>query len=215
DSKASFTAFMDYVNAGREEDGESALKKHIDSLGKHIRELHGKHYAEEYRKRTGRDAVDTVFMFVPSDHALQAALTKKPELWQEAVTNGVLLVSPSTLMVAVHIVDIGWRRVEFNRNTDAILLKAQHLLDAIKEFLSSFDDVGKSLEAARGSWEKARHKLMPTVSGRGATISDSARQMTKLGVKSTPSPKHKAAEKYLYAVEAEDREQPDSTLPNP
>ena len=49
DSTVSLTAFMDYVNAEDETTRQAAMKAHIESLVKHVKELSTKDYSSLFR----------------------------------------------------------------------------------------------------------------------------------------------------------------------
>lgn len=72
DSKMSLKAYADFANAGNEEERRAALKRHVESVRRHVDELSEKKY---YQYITGkRESVDFVVMFIPYDNMLEHAL---------------------------------------------------------------------------------------------------------------------------------------------
>lgn len=72
DSKVSMTAFMDYMQAENPDERKVLLKKHIDSLRKHVNELSTKDYSSYVK--APKKSMDFVVMFVPRAAALWAAV---------------------------------------------------------------------------------------------------------------------------------------------
>ena len=70
DYKVSLTNYEEYFNADNEEQKKIHLKKHIESIRKHIRELSEKKYESLYEI----NAPDYVLMFVPIEPAYLLAL---------------------------------------------------------------------------------------------------------------------------------------------
>ena len=77
DSKVSLTSYEQYSNAETEEERKQYLKKHIDSIKNHIRDLGSKDYPKLY----SINSPDYVLMFVPIEPALITALQEDAEIF--------------------------------------------------------------------------------------------------------------------------------------
>jgi DNA recombination protein RmuC len=155
DAKCSLTAF---VAAGRAEDEaarQAALDAHLASVRAHAKGLAGKRYTEVLRHRT----LDFVMLFVPSEAAFFAALTRDPGLYEEAFRQGVVLTSPTTLMAALRLIAQLWRSERQDQNARRIAEEAGRLLDKLQGFVADLDGVGDRLRQAQDTFDAARGKL--------------------------------------------------------
>jgi DNA recombination protein RmuC len=96
DAKMTLVAYERYFNAEDDYIRESALQEHIASVRNHIRLLGRK----DYQQLPGLRSLDYVLMFIPVEPAFLLALDRQPELITEALKNNIMLVSPTTLLVA-------------------------------------------------------------------------------------------------------------------
>jgi len=158
DSKVSLSAYMDYVNAEDDRDREEALKRHIESVRRHVTELTSRSYQSAYHDQD-RDTLDFVIMFIPNEGSCQLAMSKDVELWQKAFEKRVLIVSPVNLMALLQMIRNYWVKVEQDKNLESILKDAGIMLDRLFDFYEHFDKVGKSLESAQSSYQDAVNKL--------------------------------------------------------
>ncbi len=94
-----------YFNAEDDYTRESALQEHIASVRNHIRLLGRK----DYQQLPGLRTLDYVLMFIPVEPAFLLALDRQPELITEALKNNIMLVSPTTLLVALRTIANLWR----------------------------------------------------------------------------------------------------------
>lgn len=175
DSKVSLTAFVDYMNAGTEEEKASALERHLKSIRKHIDELARK----EYAKKNTRSFADYVLMFMPRDMAFRVALETDQMLWQEAYKKGVLIVTEQTIMPFLKIMQLTWNKFQHDTNTQKITLAAQNMIDRVAAFYDSYTELGRKLKALCGEYNKGITKLQDS----GQSITTSARQVLSLGIR--------------------------------
>ena len=90
DSKVSLIAYQEATTATDDDTRAAAIRRHVDSMRAHVRGLASKNYQELYRLKS----IDFVVMFVPIEPAYMLTLEHAPELWQDAWSRNVLLVSP-------------------------------------------------------------------------------------------------------------------------
>ena len=175
DAKVSLTAYEAYANSETELLREAALKRHLDSVRAHIRELSEKNYQQLY----GLKSLDFVLMFIPVEPAFMLAISHDSELWQDAWKKNVLLVSPSTLLFVVRTVAHLWRQEQQNRNAQEIASRGAELYDKLAGFVEDLDGLGVKLQQAQKAYDGAYNKF---TGGRGNVIRQ-AEMLKELGVK--------------------------------
>ena len=179
DSKVSLTHYERFCSAGDDEERSDYLKQHVLSVRRHIRELSDK----EYHLLGGLRTVDFVLMFVPVEAAFSSAAGAEPELYSEAFDKNIGIVTPSTLLATLRMVQNIWRFEKQNKNAMDISNKAGALYDKFVNFVGDLELVGSRLESTRTAYESAHGKL---VSGRGNLIKR-AEEMKTLGAKTNKS----------------------------
>ncbi len=107
------------------------------------------------------------------------ALDQAPDMMRDAYDRGIIVVSPSTLMVTLRTIKNLWRYADQNRNAQVIAEKAGGLYDQFILYVEALEDVGRHLDKSRDVWESAHKRL---VSGRGNLVRRSE-ELKKLGAK--------------------------------
>ena len=175
DSKVSLTAYEKYCTAGTDEKRKKRLKEHIISVRTHIKALSEKRYEELEGIRT----LDFVLMFMPIEGAFWTAIESEQGLFNEAFNKNIMLVSPSTLLATLRIINNIWRYEDQNKNALIIAKKAGDLFDKFVGFVEVLDDVGQKIDKARESYQTARKRL---IEGRGNLVRRTT-ELRQLGVK--------------------------------
>ena len=179
DSKVSLKAYEQFINGATEDEKVLFLKKHLESLKNHIRDLASKNYPKLY----SINAPDYVLMFVPIEPALISALQEDPEIFNLALSKNIILVSTSTLMATMRTVSFIWQQENQKKNVLEIARQSGALYEKFCGFVTDLDSVGKAIETATKKYEAAQSKLH---SGRGNLIS-SVEKIKKLGAKTNKS----------------------------
>lgn len=107
------------------------------------------------------------------------ALDQAPDMMRDAYDRGIILVSPSTLMVTLRTIKNLWRYADQNLNAQVIADKAGGLYDQFVLYIEALEDVGRHLDKSQEAWGTAHKRL---VSGRGNLIRRSE-ELKKLGAK--------------------------------
>lgn len=157
DSKVSLTAFVDYCSAQDEIEKQLALKRHIQSIRAHYKELQRKNYSSYIK--SPRISLNYVIMFVPNESAMQLALYEDSSLWREAFENGVFITSEQNLLALLRMIQLAWAQVHQASNQQEIFEAVNKLLDRVAEFIKRYEDIGKKIESLQGSYEDTRKKL--------------------------------------------------------
>ena len=175
DSKVSLTAYEKYCSADTDEKREKRLKEHLFSIRTHIKALSDKRYEE----LEGISTLDFVIMFLPIEGAFWAAIESEQELFNEAFDKNIMLVSPSTLLATLRIINNIWRYEDQNKNALVIAKKAGDLYNKFVGFVEALDDVGQKLDKAQDSYKTARDRLSK---GKGNLVRRTE-ELKQLGVK--------------------------------
>ncbi|UFQ99614.1 DNA recombination protein RmuC [Pseudomonas wenzhouensis] len=163
DAKVSLSAYQQYVAAVDEPIRQQALKQHLISLRSHLKGLSGK----DYQRLEGLHSLDFVLLFVPIEAAFAAALQAEPELFQAAFEQQVVIVSPTTLLATLRVIDSLWRQERQGQNAREIAERAGQLYDKFVAFVADLDEMGSRLQQLDKAYASARNKL---VDGRGNLI---------------------------------------------
>ncbi len=174
DAKMSLTAYENYFNAEDEQLISTALRGHINSVRNHIKDLGRK----DYHKLNGLRSLDYVLMFIPLEPAYLIALREAPDLIDEGLRNNVLLVCPSTLLVAVRTINNFWRYERQSQNAQVIADRAAKMYDKMRLFVDDMQILGQSLNKAQLNYQLAIKKLSD---GKGNLISQ-AESLKELGI---------------------------------
>lgn len=163
DAKMSLVAYERYFNADDNTEQHQALQEHIASIRHHIRQLSKK----EYQYLTGIRALDYVLMFIPVEPAFLLAIDQEPELVNEALRNNIMLVSPTTLLVALRTISNLWRYEHQSQNANKIAERAAQLYDKLRLFVDDMSILGQTLTRAQESYCQAMNRL---AQGRGNLV---------------------------------------------
>jgi DNA recombination protein RmuC len=199
DSKVSLNDYNDGCAAADDALREAALARHLAAVRTHMRDLSQRNYQALY----GLNSLDFVVMFIPIEPAFIAAIGRDNKLWQEAWDKNVLLVSPSTLLFVLRTVSQLWRQEQQTKNVQEIVRRGSELYDKLAAFAKDLTDVGKSLDAARSSYDEAYKKL---AQGKGNAIRQ-AEMLKSLGVKPVKTLQQALPPKILELAFQEDPEE--------
>jgi DNA recombination protein RmuC len=175
DAKVSLIDYERYFHA---EDGEvrnQSLNQHLNSLRNHIKGLSVKNY----EKLENVNSLDFVLIFIPVESAFMLALDNDRDIMREAYDRGIILVSPSTLMVTLRTIKNLWRYADQNINAQQIAEKAGALYDLFVLHIEALEDIGKHLDKSKDAYETAFKRLSK---GRGNLVKRSE-ELKVLGAK--------------------------------
>ena len=156
------------------------MERHAPDLRAQLQRLATQGYAE----LEGLTSPDFVLLFVPVEAALAAALETDPTLLAKGFEQRVMIVGPTTLLLALRVIEMSWRR------------ERQHpegRRDRPPRRGSSRQNSGNDLRNGKGgrqiatlerTWEVAMRRL---ATGRGSVLSH-ARQFVALGAGTEPDP---------------------------
>ncbi len=189
DAKTSMTSFMKYNDTSlTPEQHEQALKDHIAAINKQVKNLSDKEYWRYYNDNiTGRSTLDFVVMFIPSEGAMQLALTNDAELWRDAYDKKVFITGPQNLFALLNLLHLSWKQQTQIENQQEVFKYAEEIVERVQLFRERYDGLKKILTE---DIRKHFKKLDNTLSDSGQSIINSANKLIKCGAKENM--KHKS-----------------------
>lgn len=176
DSKMSFKAFEDYQSAADSAARSEALRRHIESVRSHVRELSAKDYSK-YLAASGGARLDFVIMYVFSEGALQLALSNDATLWRDAYDKGVLITGSQNMYALLRILEISWRQMRQVENQQKIMAAASDIVGRVQMLCERLDKADECLQKTQQAFSDVR--LMAAPSGR--SITTAARRLISFG----------------------------------
>ncbi len=176
DAKTSLVAYERYINA-HEDEKPYHLTIHLDSIRSHIDGLSQKNYERLKEINT----LDFIFMFMPIEGALAIALEHDSSIYDNAFKKKILLVGPTTLLVAMRAVENIWKYERQNQNVKEIARRAGAMYDKFVGFSEDLIKISKQIDSIQNSFHAAKNKLSD---GRGNLVRQ-VQQLKELGVQTS------------------------------
>ncbi len=189
DSKASLTAFINYVNAGTDDERKVYLEEHVKSVRRHVDELSAKNYGKYSME--GGTTLDFVIMFVPQEAAMQLAVSADASLWNYAFERNVIITGEQNLFSLLRLLQIAWTQQRQAENQEKVFDMASTLVDRVQLFVERFDRLDSDIDGVRKSFDDAKKAM----SGNRGFIG-SARKLIDMGAKANPKKKKLPEEVY-------------------
>jgi len=180
DAKVSLNAYERQCSAQTDEERSAAAKEHADSLRRHIDQLSGKNYSA----LPGIKSPDFVFLFVPVEPALHAALETAPDLIDIALQKNIVLATAPNIIATVRLVAQLWQQDSQNRFAKEIAEQGGRLYDKFVAFCRDLEGIGQRIRQTQESYDEAMGKLRD---GRGNLLRQTEK-LRALGAKTTAQP---------------------------
>jgi DNA recombination protein RmuC len=159
DAKTSLSAYLDAVEATEDADRERLLDQHAAQLRAHVRGLAGKSYQDLV------PTPDFIVMFVPGDNFYAAAAERDASLFEDAAAQGVLIVTPATLIALAKAVAFGWRQEKVAENAQAVHDLGRELYRRLARMAAHIsgcgDALGRSVQHYNQLVGSLEHSVMP------------------------------------------------------
>lgn len=169
DAKVALAGYFEALDASDEAGREAALSRHANQVRAHVQRLSKVDYA-----RFVEGSIDFVAMFIPGENFYAAASERDPELFEFAIRNKVIIVTPATLVALAKAVAYGWRQEDAARNAQEIA----NLGRALHQRLGVMVDKVASMGGAIDRSVRTYNELVGSLESR---VLPSARRFKDLG----------------------------------
>jgi DNA recombination protein RmuC len=150
DAKTPLEAFLAALDAATEEERAAALKRHAQQVDTRVRELASKSYWSQFER-----SPEFAVLFLPGDQFLSAALGERPELFESALGQNVIIATPSTLIALLKAVAYGWRQSAVAQNAAQIRDLGRELYRRLGTFNGHLGRMGQRLSTAVEAYNAA------------------------------------------------------------
>jgi DNA recombination protein RmuC len=174
DSKVSLIPLQNYYQAQDEQQRSQSLKELERSVKNHIDELDKK----AYYNIPDVNSADYVLMFMPVESGFTVLMAEFDGLLEYAWKRRILLVSPSSLMVALRTVEMFWKQEKQTKNIQEIVRVGGNLYDKFAGVVEELNNMAAGIKKTQDGWTKA----MSRIQGHGG-IASQAERLKELGAK--------------------------------
>ncbi len=175
DSKMSLTHYDGFINTQDPLEKQDLLKKFLHSIRMHVKDLS----KINYHANDKLASPDFTIMFIPIEGAYMLAMQEDNQLYAEAWSNKIVIISATMLFATLKTISSVWRIEKQSKNAQDIAKKGGELYDKISLFLEDMHKLGSQMKKTQESYDNAMNKLQ---TGRG-NILTKTRQLEELGTK--------------------------------
>ena len=170
DVKTPLDAYLSAAEAEDDAQRKLGLERHAKNVRAHIRMLSSKAYWKQFD-----ESPEFVILFIPGDQFLSAALAEEPDLIEYALSQQIILATPTSFVALLKAVAYGWRQTVLADNAKEIRVLAEDLYGRLGTFVTHMNRVGRQLASSVEHYNRAvgslERKVLP-----------GARKFTELGV---------------------------------
>jgi DNA recombination protein RmuC len=171
DVKTPLDAYLEAIEAKDDAQRKLRLERHARNVRDHVRKLASKTYWEQFSK-----SPEFVILFIPGDQFLSAALNEDPDLIEYALSEQIILATPTSFVALLKAVAYGWRQLALADNAEEIRRLAEDLYGRLGTFAGHMNKVGKQLASSVENYNRAvgslERKVLP-----------GARKFVELGIR--------------------------------
>ena len=170
DVKTPLDAYLSAAEAKDDVQRQLSLKRHAKNVRAHIRMLASKAYWNQFD-----ESPEFVILFIPGDQFLSAALNEEPDLIEYALSQQIILATPTSFVALLKAVAYGWRQLALADNAKEIRILAEDLYARLATYVSHMNKVGRQLASSVENYNKAVGSLV-------RSVLPGARKFVELGV---------------------------------
>jgi DNA recombination protein RmuC len=169
DVKTPLDAYLAAAEAENDAQRKLGLERHAKNVRAHIRLLSSKAYWKQFD-----ESPEFVILFIPGDQFLSAALSHEPDLIEYALSQQIILATPTSFVALLKAVAYGWRQLALADNAKEIRILAEDLYGRLGTFVTHMNRVGRQLASSVENYNKAVGSLE-------RNVLPGARKFTELG----------------------------------
>lgn len=170
DVKTPLDAYLEAVEASDDAQRKLGLERHARNVRAHIRMLASKAYWGQFD-----ESPEFVILFIPGDQFLSAALSEEPDLIEYALSQHIILATPTSLVALLKAVAYGWRQLALADNAREIRVLAEDLYGRLGAFVGHMNRMGRQLASSVETYNKAVGSLE-------RSVLPGARKFVELGI---------------------------------
>jgi DNA recombination protein RmuC len=150
DARGPVEAYLQACEATDEQVRGDRLLEHAEALRNHLARLGSRNYWNQFSEEP-----EFVFMFLPGEGFLSAALERDPSLLEFAVRRGVIPATPLTLIALLRAVGFGWRQERLAQDAHAVRALGRELYERVAELATHWTSVGESLSRSVEAYNRS------------------------------------------------------------
>ncbi|MGB5178377.1 MAG: DNA recombination protein RmuC [Gammaproteobacteria bacterium] len=180
DAKTPLDAYLSAVESVDDNERKGHLEHHTRNVRARIKELSGKAYWRQFSC-----SPEFVVLFIPGDQFLSAALEIDHTLLEEALSQNVILATPTSFVALLRAIAYGWRQESLAENADTIREVGQDMYDRLLTFAEHLSKLGRSLDSSVEHFNKA-------VGSYDSRVLPGARKFVDMGINAGKDPQEPA-----------------------
>lgn len=150
DAKTPLDSYLDATEARDDDERELHLAAHLRKVRERVDELTRKAYWAQFSR-----SPEFVVLFLPGEQYLGAALDREPGLLERALSQRVIIATPTSLMGLLKAVAYSWRQVDLIDNAEKIRDIGVELHDRLATFTEHLSRLGSALDSSVDHFNKA------------------------------------------------------------
>ncbi len=170
DVKTPLDAYLTAAEAPDDAQRKLGLERHAKNVRGHIRALASKSYWNQFE-----ESPEFVILFIPGDQFLSAALNEEPDLIEYALSQQIILATPTSFVALLKAVAYGWRQLSLADNAKEIRVLAEDLYGRLSTFVTHMNKVGRQLASSVDNYNRAVGSLE-------RSVLPGARKFVELGI---------------------------------
>lgn len=158
DSKTPMSNYLKSVEESNTELKTKHIKTFVSDFKKHIADLSKKQYTKALS-----NSAPFIIMFVPNDNLFIAAFENAPDLLDYAISNKVVIATPSNLLAMLLLIEKSWQDQNLSKKINKHFEEGRKLIEKLSIFLSHIKDLGAGLNNASKAYNKLQGSFDRTV----------------------------------------------------
>jgi len=159
DSKFPLENFRKMAESSSEAEKKASYKLFVSDVKKHIDVIAQKYIAPD------EGTFDFALMYIPAENIYYETIIKnenyddETNIYNYGVHHKVFSVSPNTFYAQLHVLALGFKGMEVQKNAKEIGQNLARLQGDLQRFADEFETVGKHLTNAKNKYDEAARKL--------------------------------------------------------
>ncbi len=150
DAKTPLEAYLMGLEAESEADQKECFRSHAQQLRKQVKVLSDSDY-----QNVVPNTLDFVIMFIPGESFYSVAMQHDPSLFDHAIRHQVMITTPTSLVVLLKIIALGWQQEKLTENAKEIATIGRRLYERLSTFTEHLREHGRFLGKSIESFDRA------------------------------------------------------------